>query len=102
MVMPTLHNRHKGVTGFDGDQEVNGACRALGVSLNLREMFNCQRRIGPRSLINCDVSLFFVCGHGRGATAAGWSNAGAQRQWTRFSGLANALSRSVGVDGRES
>jgi len=22
----------KGVTGFDGDQEVSGACRALGVS----------------------------------------------------------------------
>jgi hypothetical protein len=27
----------KGATGFDGDQEVTSACRALGVSLNLRE-----------------------------------------------------------------
>ena len=68
-----------GVTGFDGEQEVNGACRALGVSLNLREKHNCQRTIGSRSLIDCDVSPFFVCGHGRGATLAGWSKAGAQR-----------------------
>lgn len=27
----------RGATGFDGDQEVTSACRALGVSLNLRE-----------------------------------------------------------------
>jgi len=32
-----IHHKKKGVTGFDGDQEVSGACRALGVSLNLRE-----------------------------------------------------------------
>ena len=66
-----------GVIGFDGDQEVNGACRALGVSLNLREKHNCQRTIGSRSLIDCDVSSFYVCGDERGATLAGWSNAGA-------------------------
>lgn len=46
----------KGVTGFDGDQEVNGACRALGVSLNLREPYNCQRRIGSRSVITTATS----------------------------------------------
>lgn len=49
MNLPTI--KPKGVTGFDGDQEVNGACRALGVSLNLREPYNCQRRIGSRGVI---------------------------------------------------
>ena len=32
----SLHTK-EGATGFDGDQEVTSACRALGVSLNLRE-----------------------------------------------------------------
>ena len=59
-----IDNHTKGVNGFDGDQEVNGACRALGVSLNLRETNNCQPRLGSRSLIDCDVSPFSVCGHG--------------------------------------
>ena len=69
--------QNKGVTGFDGEQEVNGACRALGVSLNLREKHNCQRTIGSRSLIDCDVFPFFVCERGKGANLAGWSKAGA-------------------------
>ena len=55
-----------GVIGFDGDQEVNGACRALGVSLNLRETIKCQRTIGSRGLIDRDVSPFLACGYGRG------------------------------------
>lgn len=55
-----------GVIGFDGDQEVNEACRALGVSLNPRENINCQRTIGSRGLIDRDVSPFLACGCGRG------------------------------------
>ena len=56
-----------GVTGFDGDQEASGACRALGDSLNLRENSNCQTRIGTRGLIDRDVSLPEACGGRRGA-----------------------------------
>ena len=56
-----------GATGFDGDQEVSGACRALGVSLILRETSNCQQRTGTRSLINCDVPPSEACGGGRSA-----------------------------------
>ena len=33
----TQHFNEMGATGFDGDTEVSGACRALGVSLILRE-----------------------------------------------------------------
>jgi len=33
-----LQSNTKGATGFDGDQDATSACRALGDSLNLREI----------------------------------------------------------------
>ena len=86
-----------GVTGFDGKQEVNRACRALGVSLNLRENINCQRTFGSRGLIDRDVSPLFVCGGGRGVTLQAGPKLVLSGGGRELSGLAGALSRSVGV-----
>lgn len=57
----------RGVIGFDGDSEASGACRALGVSLNLRETSNCQPRTGTRGLTDRDVPPPEARGGGRGA-----------------------------------
>ena len=57
----------KGATGFDGDQEASGACRALGCSLNFRETSNCQPTAGTRGLTDRDVPPPEACGGGRGA-----------------------------------
>jgi hypothetical protein len=98
----TYHSlRKRGVTGFDGDTEVSGACRALGVSLNLRENSNCQSRTGTRSLINCDVPPPDACGGGRSAMQQAGPRLVLSGRGREFSGLAVVLSRPMGVGDRE-
>src|SRR6476469_2292317 len=93
----TQHFNEMGVTGFDGDTEVSGACRALGVSLNLRENSNCQPRTGTRSLINCDVPPPDACGGGRSAMQQAGPRLVLSGRGRERTGLAVVLSRPMGV-----